>query len=198
GLGPRVWAGKLHRSAALGVGEGSEVPGWVAWTAVTTVAFLPGALLGGLLGWVLIRPVNVVLGWLFRGFNRGFDRMTALYGWAVGRTLRLSAMVLLIYGGLLVLTYWQFQRTPTGFIPQQDKGYLLLNVQLPDSASVERTQQVMARIEALAHETPGVEHTVGVSGQSLILNANAPNLGSLYVLLKSFDERHAPGLSADA
>ena len=69
--------------------------------------------------------------------------MTALYGRAVGRTLRLSAMVLVIYAGLLGMTYWQFQRTPTGFIPQQDKGYLLLNVQLPDSASVERTQHAM-------------------------------------------------------
>ena len=55
--------------------------------------------------------------------------------------LRLSVVVLLVYGGLLGLTYWQFHRTPTGFIPQQDKGYLLLNVQLPDSASVERTER---------------------------------------------------------
>ena len=65
--------------------------------------------------------------------------------------------------GLLVLTYWQFNRTPTGFIPQQDKGYLLLNVQLPDSASVERTEAIMARIDEIAHETPGVEHTRGRS-----------------------------------
>ncbi len=75
---------------------------------------------------------------------------------------------------------------------------MLLNVQLPDSASVERTQKVMARIEAMARQTPGVAHTVGISGQSLILNANAPNLGSMYVLLKDFDERRGPGLSADA
>jgi hydrophobe/amphiphile efflux-1 (HAE1) family protein len=107
-------------------------------------------------------------------------------------------MVLAIYVGLLAMTYWQFQRTPTGFIPQQDKGYLLLNVQLPDSASVERTQNAMARIEKLAHDMPGIEHTVGLSGQSLILNANAPNLGSMYVLLKPFDQRHDPKLSADA
>src|SRR4029077_9051046 len=95
-------------------------------------------------------------------------------------------------------TYWQFIRTPTGFIPQQDKGYLLLNVQLPNSASVERTERMMARIERLARNTPGVKHTVGVYGQSLILNANAPNLGSMYVLLKDFDQRSGPGLSADA
>jgi hydrophobe/amphiphile efflux-1 (HAE1) family protein len=109
-----------------------------------------------------------------------------------------SLVALLAYGGLLALTYREFQSAPTGFIPQQDKGYLLLNVQLPDSASVERTQRVMSRIEALARATPGVDHTVGISGQSLILNANAPNFGSMYVLLKPFEERTGPGLSADA
>ena len=107
-------------------------------------------------------------------------------------------IVLIVYGGLLGLTYWEFNNTPTGFIPQQDKGYLLLNVQLPNSASVERTQDVMSQIEALARKTPGVAHTVGVAGQSMILGANAPNLGSMYVLLKPFDQRRSASLSADA
>ena len=110
----------------------------------------PARLIGGVIGWLIIRPVNAVLGWLFRGFNRLFDRMIAVYGRIVGGVLRASAIVLMLYAGLLVLTYWQFNHAPTGFIPQQDKGYLLLNVQLPDSASVERTQRVMARIETLA------------------------------------------------
>ena len=74
----------------------------------------------------------------------------------------------------------------------------MLNVQLPDSASVQRTTEVVARIEAMARQTPGVEHTVGISGQSLIQNANAPNLGSLYVMLQEFDRRRGPGLTADA
>ena len=119
-----------------------------------------------------------------------FDQMTVVYGRIVGHVLRVSTLVLVVYGGLLVLTYWQFNHAPTGFVPQQDKGYLLFNVQLPDSASVERTQRVMARIEELARETPGVEHTVGVSGQSLLLNANAPNLGLVV--------RHAQGILAPA
>src|SRR5262249_44324727 len=89
-------------------------------------------------------------------------------------------------------------RVPKGFIPQQDKGYLMLNVQLPDSASVERAQRVMAHIEQIAHDTPGVAHTVGISGQSLILNANAPNLGSMYIMLKPFSERTGSASSADA
>jgi multidrug efflux pump len=175
----------------------ATAPQWLYW-ATMAVAFIPGALIGGLAGWFLIRPVNAVLGWLFRGFNRLFDKLIVLYGRMVGHVLRVSMIVLLIYGGLLVFTYVQFNRTPTGFIPQQDKGYLLVNVQLPDSASVERTQNVMDRIETIAHKTPGVEHTLAVSGQSLLLNANAPNLGSMYILLKEFAERRDPGLSADA
>jgi hydrophobe/amphiphile efflux-1 (HAE1) family protein len=103
--------------------------------------------------------------------------------------VRMSILVMVVYGGLLVLTGWQFATAPTGFIPQQDKGYLILNVQLPDAASAERTQQVMDHIEQIALDTPGVAHTVAVAGRSLILNANAPNLGSMYVLLKDFGDR---------
>jgi multidrug efflux pump len=99
---------------------------------------------------------------------------------------------------MLVLTGWCFVTAPTGFIPQQDKGYLILNVELPDAASIMRTERLMARIEQQALETPGVAHTVGVSGQAMILNANAPNFGSMYVLFDEFSERRGPGLSAAA
>ena len=165
---------------------------------IGTIAFIPGMLVGGLIGWFIIGTVNAVLGRFFRAFNDFFDWMTRIYGRAVGRVLRVSVIVVIAYGGLLALTGWQFSRAPTGFIPQQDKGYLILNVQLPDSASVERTERLMARIEEVARNTPGVAHTVGVSGQSLILNANAPNLGSMYVLLTEFDERRAASLTSAA
>jgi hydrophobe/amphiphile efflux-1 (HAE1) family protein len=146
------------------------------------------------LTWLL----DTFLGWFFRLFNWIFGASTALYVRLVGGLLRASLIPLAVYAGLLVLTYFRFQSAPTGFIPEQDKGYLLLNFQLPDSASVERTEKVMAHIERIAHDTPGVEHTVGIAGQSLILNANAPNFGSLYVMLKPFAERRGPGLTADA
>ena len=148
-----------------------------------------------LIGWFLIRPVNAGLGWFFRAFNRFFDWMTGTYGNAVGKVLRLSVVVLVIYGGLLGLTYWQFSRTPSGFIPQQDKGYLLLNVQLPDAASVTRTKEVVDKIEKIALKTPGVRHTVAIAGQSILLNANAPNFGAMYVMLDDFHDRLGPGLS---
>jgi multidrug efflux pump len=174
--------------------EPGELQQWLAWS----IYFLPGAILGGMLGWFVIRPVNAALGWFFRGFNRLFDRATILYGHVVAGVLRISIVGVVIYGGLLVLTGWQFARAPTGFVPQQDKGYLLLNVQLADAASVDRTQRLMDRIEQIALNTEGVEHTLGVAGRSLLLNANAPNLGSMYVILKPFDERRGSSLSADA
>jgi multidrug efflux pump len=196
-LGQDVYAGRFGLPPAPDPVQDAEVSALAAWS-VTAAYFAPGALIGGLFGLLFIRPINAVLGWCFRAFNRLFDQMTVVYGRIVGHILRLSTVVLLAYGGLLVLTYWQFNHAPTGFVPQQDKGYLLLNVQLPDSASVERTQRVMARIEKIARETAGVEHTVGVSGQSLLLNANAPNLGSLYIMLKEFSHRRGPKLTGDA
>ncbi len=146
----------------------------------------------------LTRLLNLVLGWFFRGFNWLFGAGTALYTRGVAGLLRVSLIALLVYAGLLGLTYVEFTRAPTGFIPEQDAGYLMLTVQLPDAASVLRTEKVMAHIDKLAHSIPGVAHTVGVSGQSLILNANAPNLGSMYVILKGFEERRGPDLSAAA
>src|SRR5262249_47125907 len=116
----------------------------------------------------------------------------------VGGLLRVSVIALLVYGGLLALTYFGFAEAPKGFIPAQDKGYLLVNVQLPDSASVQRTNRVMRRIEELALQTPGVKHSVAVAGQSILLNANAPNFGALFVMLDDFHERTAPDLSGDA
>jgi multidrug efflux pump subunit AcrB len=105
--------------------------------------------------------------------------------------------VLAGYGGLLYLTYHTFRETPTGFIPSQDKGYLLVNIRLPDSASLERTGRVMKQIETLAGKTAGVRHTVAIAGQSILLGASAPNFGSMYVMLDEFHERAQHGLSAN-
>jgi hydrophobe/amphiphile efflux-1 (HAE1) family protein len=146
------------------------------------------------LTWLL----DLLLGWFFRLFNVAFAASTAFYVRMVAALLRISAITMLVYGGLLALTWWQFTTTPTSFIPQQDKGYLLLNVQLPDSASVERTERVMGNIESLVGGTAGVAHTVGISGQSLILNANAPNVGSMYVMLNDYAARRKPELAANA
>jgi hydrophobe/amphiphile efflux-1 (HAE1) family protein len=145
----------------------------------------------------LSRALDMLLGWFFRLFNAAFAAGTSLYIRVVAALLRVSLVALLVYGGFLVWTYYDFTHVPTGFIPQQDKGYLILSVQLPDSASLARTRQVMGRIESIARETEGVAHTVGISGQSLILNANAANVGSMYVMLEEFARRTGRGLTAD-
>ena len=145
----------------------------------------------------LTRLLDLVLGWFFKGFNWGFARGTGLYTWLVSGVLRISVLALVVYAGLLALTYWSFLQAPTGFIPDQDKGYLMVNVQLPDAASVGRTRAVMAQVENIALGVDGVETTVGLSGQSLLLGANAPNFGSLYVMLKPFDQRRGSGLSSN-
>ena len=98
----------------------------------------------------------------------------------------------------MALTWWGFTHTPTGFIPPQDKGYLLVNVQLPDASSVVRTEDVVQRIEKIARKTGGVKNTVAISGQSILLNANAPNFGAIYLMLDDFDKRHRPSLTGDA
>jgi multidrug efflux pump len=195
-----AWLGPQYvpRWTALPTASPGEELGTYQQWMISAYYFAPGAVIGGVLGWFMIRPVNAVLGWIFRAFNDLFERITTLYGRAVAGVLRLSVMALILYGALLVLTGWQFARAPTGFIPQQDKGYLILNVQLPDAASVDRTRRVLDRIEQLALDTPGVKHTLGVAGRSLILNANAPNIASMYVILKDFAERNRPELSADA
>lgn len=157
-----------------------------------------GALAATVIGLVLGWPINLLLGWTFRAFNKFFDLSTSLYTSSVSGLLRVNLLVLVIYGGLLGLTWWGFNNTPTGFIPQQDKGYLLVNVQLPDAASSTRTKDVVQHIEKIALGTKGVKHAVAISGQSILLGANASNYGALYLMLDEFDERTAPDLSGEA
>jgi len=137
--------------------------------------------------------VDRLLGWFFKLFNRTFDATTAIYLWLVARALRMAALALLVYAGLLGLTYLGFLKLPTGFIPNQDKGYLLVNVQLPDSASLERTRKAIDDIGRIAKEVPGIAHTVGISGYSILMTANGSNLASMFVILDGFHERHEKG-----
>jgi multidrug efflux pump subunit AcrB len=175
-----------------------NLPRGVLDLLVVWVPILTGALAATIVALVLGRPINYLLSWLFPAFERTFDYSVGAYTRTVSRLLRVSFVVLAVYVGLLVLTWWGFTNTPTGFIPAQDKGYLLVNVQLPDAASVTRTREAVERIEAIALDTPGVRHSVAISGQSILLNANAPNFGAIYLMLDAFDHRTRAGLSGDA
>ncbi len=189
--------GQFFRQFAVTIAVSTLISAFNSLTlspALAAILLKPRGTKPDILNWSL----SLVLGWFFRLFNKSFAAGTSLYTKAVGGLLRVGLLVMLVYCGLLVLTYWEFNRAPSGFIPQQDKGYLLVNVQLPDSASVERTQEVMDRIEAIARKTDGVAHTVGISGLSLILNASAPNFGSMYILFDEFQDRRRSNRTADA
>jgi multidrug efflux pump len=186
-LGPLV-ATWLKESGGGAAGIAAAYP-WAPQAAA--------AMIGAVGGWIASGLLNRVLGMSFWAFNKGFDFSTAVYTRLVGLSLRVSLIVLLVYGGLLYLTYHDFTTTPTGFIPMQDKGYLLVNVQLPDSASLQRTEQVMNQIDLIAKRTPGVQDRVAIAGQSILLGANSPNFGALYVMLDDFDKRTPAGLSGD-
>ncbi|HEY5313943.1 MAG TPA: efflux RND transporter permease subunit, partial [Pirellulales bacterium] len=160
----------------------------LAWL-VTFGYFAAGAVVGGAIGWFVIGRLNAVLSRFFGGFNRVFDRITAAYAWMIERMLRWAFVVLVLYAGLLALTVWQLRRAPTGFLPTQDQGYLLVSIQLPDSASVQRTRDVLSQVEQIGRGLPGVAHTVGIAGSSFLLNTNGSNLATMFLVLDPFDQR---------
>jgi multidrug efflux pump len=140
------------------------------------------------------RMLDFSLGWFFRLFNWGFRRTTSLYTRVVGLALRGSAIVLVVYGGLLLLTWWTSAQLPVGYIPNQDQGRFYIALQLPDAASVERTQKVVDRIGGIVKKLDGVVHVTGIAGMSFTLNANGSNFGNFFVTLDDFNNRRDPRL----
>ncbi len=163
--------------------------------AVRVGAFL----IGGVVGLLISGIINRILGTFFHAFNWAFDRLVNAYGFTVAGVLRISVVMLAIYVGLIYLSYLGFMTVPVGFIPEQDKGYLIVNAQLPDGASLERTEAVVNHLEKIASETPGVMHTIAVPGYSILNSTNISNVGGMFIILDPFDKRKKdPALSANA
>jgi multidrug efflux pump len=137
-------------------------------------------------------------GWLFRPFNRVFVKASHGYVGAVARVIRSSGIALVLYAGLMVLTWFGFANTPTGFVPAQDKQYLVAFAQLPDASSLDRTEDVIKRMSDIAMKQPGVANAIAFPGLSINGFTNSPNNGIVFVALKDFDERKAPSESAAA
>jgi multidrug efflux pump len=147
---------------------------------------------------VFQRGINKVLGGFFRLFNRGFERASERYGHGVRRLTAIRVVVLGVFVLLLVGTWGMFELVPGGFIPAQDKQYLVGIVQLPDAASLDRTEKVVRQISKLAKETPGVDHVIGFSGLSVQGFVNLSNAAVCFFPLTSFEERTTKNLSAGA
>ncbi|MCU8012008.1 efflux RND transporter permease subunit [Shewanella sp. SM74] len=147
----------------------------------------------------LTRLMDKLFGaWLFVPFNRLFNRASDGYGWLVRKVIRFGGIIGLVYLGMVVLTGVQFANTPTGYVPGQDKQYLVAFAQLPDAASLERTDSVIKKMSEIALNHPGVAHSIAFPGLSINGFTNSPNSGVVFVALDDFDSRTSPELSANA
>jgi gold/copper resistance efflux pump len=146
----------------------------------------------------LSHMMNRRLGGFFGGFNRAFARITHRYAEGVGRVVRRPVMMTLLYAGLLALTVVSFRSVPTGFVPAQDKYYLVGIVQLPPGSSLDRTEAITKRATALALEQPGVESVVAFPGLSINGFVNSPSAAVVFAMLDPFEQRTSDDLAAGA
>ncbi|MFA6962808.1 MAG: efflux RND transporter permease subunit [Opitutaceae bacterium] len=141
------------------------------------------------------RVIDRLFGWLFRPFNRFFDWASQKYSNGVARLIRVSVLALIVYVALLALTGFTFSKVPSGFVPSQDKQYLVAFTQLPDGASLERTDAVIRRMTEIAMQHPGVDNVIAFPGLSINGFTNSPNSGIAFTTLKPFDQRKGKGMS---
>jgi len=143
-------------------------------------------------GSILTRPIRI----FFNGFNRGFEWVSSRYGALTAKLVRITVVMLVVYAGLIGLTVFQFRLAPTGFIPQQDLGYLINIVQLPPGASLARTDAVARRVTKIVLDTPGIAHAVPIVGLDGATFTSAPNAAVVFTPLFPFKERAERGESA--
>ena len=168
--------------------------------AATFISMVVSQTLSPALAALLLKPkehdhaMGGPIGRFFALFNRGFDWLSHHYGRTTAKLVRQVTLVLLVYGGLIVLGGFEFVRAPSGFIPEQDQGYFITVVQLPPGASLERTDAVVQKVIELASANPGVAHTVAFAGLDGATRTNASNAGAVFLPTKPFSERAKLGL----
>ncbi|MCK3776072.1 efflux RND transporter permease subunit [Ensifer sesbaniae] len=146
----------------------------------------------------LTRAMDKLFGWFFRGFNRFFGASSEAYGRGVGRILTRKSLIMVVYVVLLGVTFTLFRAIPGGFVPAQDKQYLIGFAQLPDAATLDRSEDVIKRMSEIALKHPGVENAIAFPGLSINGFTNSSNSGIVFVALKPFEERETPELSGGA
>jgi gold/copper resistance efflux pump len=146
----------------------------------------------------LSRLIEFLFGWFFKRFNRSFDKASDGYVWSVRKGVRMSAVILFLYAGFLALTWLGFNKVPNGFVPAQDKYYLVGIAQLPTGASLDRTEAVVKKMTQIALDEPGVESVVAFPGLSVNGPVNIPNSALMFAMLDTFEQRQDPSLSANA
>ena len=179
-------SGQFYQQFALTIVSATAISAFVSLTLSPAIAALllkPKAHGGPAPGWRGL-PARFA-----RGFNRGFERLSTRFGAFTARAVRMLALILICYAGLIALAGWRFTATPTGFIPAQDQGYLIVAVQLPPGASLQRTTEVLRRAQAIALKNPAVRATVAFAGLDGATLTNAPNAAAMFTPLKAFGDR---------
>ena len=206
----------------------SEVSGpVVATTLVLLAVFVPAAFLPGITGQMyrqfaltiaistifssvnaltmspalaalVLRPPKERKNAFFRSFDAVFRKTETGYMAVVKPLVRRSAVMMVLFAGLAGLTGWQFTRLPTGFLPVEDQGYVIAFIQLPSAASLERTQEVLGKLDTILKKTPGVQDWVSLGGYSLIDGTNASNAATVFIVMTPWEERTDPSLSQQA
>jgi len=146
----------------------------------------------------LTRAMDFLFGWFFRGFNRVFGASSNGYGNGVGRLVSRKSIVMVVYAALLGGAYFLFNAVPGGFVPSQDKQYLIGFAQLPDAASLDRTEDVVKRMSDIALKEPGVAHAIAFPGLSISGFTHSSNAGLVFLTLEDFGDRQSPELSGSA
>jgi hydrophobe/amphiphile efflux-1 (HAE1) family protein len=144
----------------------------------------------------LTRLMDRILGPFFKRFNRGFERAGNAYSRSTTTIVRRTGIALVVYGGLIALTYFGFNMVPGGFVPEQDKQYIIAIAQLPPAATIDRTDQVIRRIGEIGLKQPGVTHAVQFSGMSVNGFTPSSSAGIVFFALDDFDKRKGKGLTA--
>ncbi len=178
--------GQLYNQFSLTIAIAVGISGFNALT-------LSPALCG-----VLLRPPSGQKNVVFRAFNRGFEALASGYAKGVRIMAKTWQLVFLAFAGLSALAYLAFASVPTGFVPEEDQGYFLVIAQLPEAASIERTEAVVARMRDMAMDTPGVADVLEVSGYNVVNALEQPFQGMAFIILEPFGERTTPELQVDA
>ncbi|MCZ2344215.1 MAG: multidrug efflux RND transporter permease subunit [Bacteroidales bacterium] len=145
-----------------------------------------------------LRPLPERRSWPVRAFNAVYGRFESLYVWIVRKILRVWWLMLIVFIGIATGTAYWYQTLPTGFLPTEDQGYVIVAIQLPDAASLDRTEKVIDRINTVLHETEGVENYFAIGGFSLLEGTNTPNAATMFITWKDWSERKHPSLSQAA
>jgi multidrug efflux pump len=181
-------SGQFYKQFALTIAVSTLISAFNSLTLSPALAAILLKPRGARPDW-LTRAINFVLGWFFRLFNRTLEAGTNAYVAILRRMTRLAAVVMVGYVGLLALTYVGFRAVPTGFIPSQDKGYLVCVLQLPDGATLDRTDVAMRQMAEIAQRTPGIKYTFAIAGFNALSFVNQSNSGAMFVTLQDFPER---------